>query len=264
VNPTDGRARLEAALAAWGSGTRIGDRLDSGNRNEEWQVAIGGTPYAARLSTRTPAALAWELDLLHFLRGRGVRVPSIRNTKDGRRHVDGIILFEWLDGEPPSTERDWRAVEDALRRVHLLTHSWRQRPSFRSTLDLLHHDRGGDVRLDLMPVEAVERCRAAWQCLLDEPMSVIHGDPGASNIRISSEGAGIIDWDEARVDASVLDLAALPLTEIGGVAVDRLAQVRTALDAWEAASGWEIEPSYARRRLARLTPQWSKDLPDRG
>jgi Ser/Thr protein kinase RdoA (MazF antagonist) len=89
VNPADRPSRLEGALTAWGSRIRIGDRLDGGNRNEVWKVTIGGTSYAARLSARAPAALTWELNLLRFLRERGVRVPSIRAAEDGERCVGG-------------------------------------------------------------------------------------------------------------------------------------------------------------------------------
>ncbi|MGH2584451.1 MAG: phosphotransferase, partial [Dehalococcoidia bacterium] len=111
---------------------------------------------------------------------------------------------------PPTTEQDWRAVAAVLSRLHTLTRDRPQRPGFRATVDLLTHDHGGDVRLDLMPADAIRRCRAAWRTLIREPQSVVHGDPGAGNIRVSRQGAGIFDWDESRVDASILDLASLP------------------------------------------------------
>lgn len=86
-------------------------------------------------------------------------------------------------------------------------------------------------------------------------------DAGAANIRISPAGAGIIDWDEARIDASILNLAQLPVERLDGVSPEHLAEVRTALDAWEAANGWLIEPDYARRRLARLPTAGSAKRP---
>lgn len=252
MSRTTGFERIESALASWGAGIRIDERLSGGNRNEVWRVVVEGTPYAARLSPRPSVALDWELELLAYLRHHGLRVPTVRPTEDGRRRTGGMVLFEWLDGDPPATERDWRAVEQTLRTVHHLTENWPQRPAFRSTQDLLQDSRGGDVRLDLMPNEAVQRCRTAWRTLAGTPASVIHADPGPSNIRVSAAGTGIFDWDEARVDASILDLAALPFEHIAGVTLDRLRQIRSALDAWEAANGWVVEPSYARRRLAAL------------
>ena len=250
MTPADD-VRFEAALAAWGPDVRLGERLD-GNRNDVRLVHVGSNRYAARLSARPAAALVWELDLLDHLRGAGMVVPGYLLALDGRRAVQGLVLFEWLDGDPPVSEEDWLRVAGTLRQLHALTRDWPQRPGFRSTQALLVDEVGGDVRLDLMPPDAVAVCRAAWRELADEPQAVIHSDPGAGNIRISSRGVGLIDWDEARVDAQILDLASLPLTTLDGVEPHRLQRARRVLDAWEAANGWVPEPEYARRRLARL------------
>jgi Ser/Thr protein kinase RdoA (MazF antagonist) len=242
---------FEAALSAWGAGFRIAAPL-GGNRNDVRLVTHGRARFAARLSPRLLAALDWEVRLLDRLRRERLRVPATLPAADDRRIVDGLILFEWLDGEPPASPRDWAQVAQALRRLHALTVGWPQRPGFRSTRELLTEETGGDVRLDLMPATAVERCRDAWRPLADEPHAVVHGDPGAANIRISREGVGLIDWDEARVDAPILDLASLPEPVALDLSPERLTVARRALDAWEAATGWVVEPAYARRRLARL------------
>jgi hypothetical protein len=60
---------------------------------------------------------------------------------------------------------------------------------------------------------------------------------------------GLLDWDGARVDHTDLDLAELPG---GNLPPERLAAARSAATAWEAANGWLVEPSYARRQLALL------------
>ena len=250
--PSTADERFERSLAAWGGGARIGERLGGGYRNHVREVRLDGRRFAGRLSLRPAPAIAWELDLLDHLRRVGLRVPLPLPAADGRRLVDGLVLFQWLDGDPPGKDADWRAVAVALRRLHRLTRRWPQRPAFRSTQALLVENRGGDVRLDLMPAEAVTSCRAAWQSLVGEPTAVVHGDPGAGNIRISGDGDGLLDCDEARVDASILDLASLPLRHLCRVPPDRLAKARRALDAWEAANGWVPEPQYARRRLAQL------------
>ena len=82
----------------------------------------------------------------------------------------------------------------------------------------------------------------------------MHGDPGPANIRMTSAGAGLLDWDEARVDYTDLDLADLPEGDPPARYLPpvRLAAARSAVRAWEAASGWRAEPSYARRQLAQL------------
>ena len=85
---------------------------------------------------------------------------------------------------------------------------------------------------------------------------MIHGDPGPANIRITRDGAGLLDWDEARVDCTDLDLAELPGRYLPP---ERLTIARAAATAWEAASGWTAEPSYARRQLS--APQsWTRQL----
>jgi Ser/Thr protein kinase RdoA (MazF antagonist) len=100
-----------------------------------------------------------------------------------------------------------------------------------------------------MPVEAVAACRRAWAALAGSVEAVVHGDPGPANIRITAAGVGLLDWDEARVDATDLDLAELPGSDLHP---QRLAVVRAAATAWETANGWTVEPSYARRQLALL------------
>ena len=77
----------------------------------------------------------------------------------------------------------------------------------------------------------------------------MHGDPGAPNIRVTEAGAGLLDWDEARVDYTDLDLAELPGCDLPP---GRLAAARIAATAWEAANGWTVEPAYARRQLSLL------------
>jgi hypothetical protein len=100
-----------------------------------------------------------------------------------------------------------------------------------------------------MPPDAVTACRAAWRRLAGTSEAVVHGDPGPSNIRLTAEGVGLLDWDEARVDYGDLDMADLPVADPPPA---RLTAARIAVTAWEAANGWTIEPSYARRQLARL------------
>jgi Phosphotransferase enzyme family len=110
-------------------------------------------------------------------------------------------------------------------------------------------ERGGDVDLSVMPPGAVADCRRAWARLAGNPEAVVHGDPGAPNIRLTGAGAGLLDWDEARVDYADLDLAEMPDRDLPP---GRLAAARTAATAWEAANGWTVEPAYARRQLELL------------
>ena len=236
-----------AALAAWGQPEVIGP-LGGGHRNTVLELRRGRERLAARRSRRSPASLDWEIGLLDHLARHGLRVPVAVPARDGRRHVGGVLVQTWLDGSPPGPA-DWPAVLTAVRRLHELTADWPQRPGFASTQDLLTVGRGGDVDLFAMPAEAVAACRQAWAALAGTPQSVVHGDLAPANIRISSAGPGLLDWDEARVDHTDLDLADLPGSGLGPA---RLAVARRAVTAWEAANGWITEPGYAQRHLAAL------------
>lgn len=223
-------------LSPWGSPV-VEARL-GGHRNEVYRVA---GDLVARRSRRTTASLDWELDLLAHVANHGFTVPTVVPTKDGRRHAAGIVVQRWLPGDEPT---DWAPVVAELRRLHELTAGWPPRPDFPGTRDLLTVDRGGDVDLTAMPADAVTACRAAWRTL-PGPSTIIHGDPCAANIRIDGDRVGFLDWDEARVDHPWLDLADIPDIELPPAA-------QTAVDAWEAANGWLVEPTYARGRLAQL------------
>lgn len=237
----------ELTLVAWGRPVVVGP-LGGGNRNTVLELRHHGQRLVARRSQRTPASLDWELALLDHLAGHGLRVPAPVPALDGRRHVDGVVVLTWLDGEPPGPG-DWPAVTVFLRRLHELTADWPQRPGFASTSDLLTTERGGDVDLSRMPADAVADCRRAWARLAGTPQAAIHGDAGAANIRITPGGAGLLDWDEARVDSTDLDLAELPGS---GLPAERLRAAEVAVTAWEAANGWITEPAYARRQLELL------------
>lgn len=231
---------------------RPGDVLAGGHRNLVLGARLGRDRVAVRRSRRMGPSLEWELDLLGFFAASGFIVPRPIPASDGGVHHAGVCVMSWLDGDPPHTEADWRRVAAALHRLHVVTTGRTQRPGFAGTRELLRGDSGGDIDLTAMPPEAVAICRAAWRAMAGEPESVVHGDPGGENLRLTAAGVGIIDWDESRVDASALDLAENPLAAEYIHPPERLAIVRTAADAWEVANGWLIEPAYARRKLATL------------
>ena len=238
---------MHVELAAWGP-LEVAGPLGGGNRNTVRELRRGRERLAGRWSRRSPASLDWEIGLLDHLARHGLRVPEVVPALDGRRQVNGVIVQTWLDGTPPRPA-DWPAVKAAVRQLHQVTAHWPQRPGFASTRELQTAERGGDVDLAAMPAEAVAACRQAWAALAGTPQAVVHGDLAPANIRISSAGAGLLDWDEARVDYTDLDLADLPGS---GLPPARLAAAHRALTAWEAANGWTIEPEYAQRQLAVL------------
>ena len=240
---------VAGALEAWGDVTFTGPPLGPGVRNRVWPVTVNGRRAVARLGRRHPAALDWELDLLDHLRANGVGVPDLIPAADGSRHARGLTVLGWVEGREPAGAEDWRAVGDVLRRAHALTTGWPQRPGFLAARDLVDANRGGDVAVDALPPDVRERCRDAWRAVGDVPVSAIHGDPSRTNVRITERGVVLIDWDEARVDAPLFDLAEVERRS-GGTDLDSAAQ-RAAL-AWDVAVCWRFEPEYARRRLREL------------
>lgn len=243
--------RFRQYLRQWSATASVEAVLPGGARNDVRVVRIGGRRYVARQSSRAHPAIAWEVDLLLHLAMCGLRVPRPLEASDGRLYVDGFVVTEWIEGDPPQTQHDWKEAIMALERVHAATRGWPQRPGFASTLDLLRQDAGGDIDLSIMPDDVVALVRAAWKPLLGLETSVVHGDPHAGNIRISSDGVGLLDWDEARVDVSLLDLSDIPI-DLDQRTTRELEAIRIAGDAWETAGGWLREPVYARSRLQQL------------
>lgn len=231
---------------------RPGEAIGEGYRNTVLGATLRGERVVVRRTRRSKDALAWEFDLLSGLAATGFIVPRPIPSTDERLFHEEVCVLSWLDGDPPSTDDEWRAVASTLQRLHAMTVSWPQRPGFAGTRELLFETRGGDVDLTAMPEEGVARCRAIWREIAGEPRGVVHGDPGAQNLRLTRAGVGILDWDEARVDASSLDLAENPLAVELIQPRGRLAAVKLAALAWEAANGWFVEPDYARRKLALL------------
>jgi hypothetical protein len=140
-------------------------------------------------------------------------------------------------------------VADTVRELHRLTQGWPQRPGWRSSTDLLHTETGTRIDLSAMPPEAVARCRAAWARLAGRQTCAVHGNPNsAGNVRMTANHVALIDWDEAHVDVSDLDLV-LPYNA-AGLEGDSRDIAEQASAAWEAAVCWKDE--YSIRRLAEV------------
>lgn len=238
------------ALRHWGGDAERIEPLAGGVANDVWSVRIAGQRAVARLGSRSADDLAWETDLLRFLGAHGLIVPQPIATEDGRPFVDGLVVMTYIEGRPAETEADWQGVAATLREVHRLTRGWPQRPGWRSSVDLLADERGTRIDLTAMPDEGVARCRAAWARLAGRPTTVVHGDPNPRNTRITPNWAGLIDWDEARVDVPALDLV-LP-DNAAGLEADELDCAGQASNAWEAAVCWPDD--HAQTCLARVRP----------
>jgi Ser/Thr protein kinase RdoA (MazF antagonist) len=227
------------------------ERLAGGARSCAFLARRRNRQFVVRQSSRPTRSLEWELELLAHLSRQGVRVPQVLLTDDGRQHVDGVVVQQFLPGGRPRSRRDWEHVIKTVQRVHELTAGWPQRPGFRSSRQLLDADSGGDVRFAEMPAELAQIVRTAWMPILRGDECAIHGDLGGGNVLVDGSKVALVDWDEARVDIPWFDFAHVPREVAVPAPVDREALI-TAGVAWEAATCWVPEPDYARRRMAEL------------
>ncbi|WP_109472992.1 phosphotransferase enzyme family protein [Ornithinimicrobium cavernae] len=227
-------------LTAW-SGLEVMGPLSGGHRNTVLLGRLGEHRVVIRRSRRSAESLAWELDLLEHLHTDGVVVPETVPTADGQRHRDGWHVQLHIDGREPAPADD-QALLAALRDVHARTSGWPQRPGSRSARELLTTEVGGDIDLSAVPPSLRETLRAAWAVVDPQARCVVHGDAGGANALVLSDGrCALLDWDEARVDDPLFDLAA----------PNEPLHTRAAL-AWEIATCWVVEPDYARSLVSRL------------
>jgi len=196
------------------------------------------------------SSLDWELDLTDFLDRAGLAVPTVVETDDGGRHHDGVVVQRWLDGRPPASPQDWLLVAEVLGRIHELTRGYTQRPGCVIVTELARAGVSLDADLAALPDQVAFEICSVFASFHDAPVSVVHGDPGVSNIRIDADGrVGLLDFDESRVDVSWHDLSNLGVKVLSGP-VHVHAQLLS--HAWEAVNGWNLEHDYAQRRLTAL------------
>jgi Ser/Thr protein kinase RdoA (MazF antagonist) len=245
-------------------GVEINAPLTGGARAAVYAARRGNQGLVVKVSTRSQASLAWELDLLRALHDAGLSVPTALPTARGDEHHHGVWIQPFLPGGPPTRRRDWQAAAEVIAAVHGLTAGWPQRPGAATAHDLLKESTGADVDLTAMPAEAVALVRACWRALLEalsdgeRQPCVVHGDFGSGAVLVDGGRVSVIDWDEARVDVPAFDLGGLPrslrrLDGLGGRSIEAIQDVLDAAAlAWEIATCWNVEPAYARRCLTRL------------
>lgn len=178
-----------ATLSAWGEVDLLAP-ASNGTRNTIWFARVNGARCVIRRSTRSDAALNWELDTIDAVCAAGLGAPRVVPTIDGQPSLSKIVIQDHIDGSPPRTTEDWHGVRRFLAELHSRIRPERQRPGFATAIDLIELERGGDVDLTLMPERVVERCRAAWARLDGSATALIHGDPSRHNILITHDGGG--------------------------------------------------------------------------
>ncbi|RVV96900.1 hypothetical protein EKE94_16280 [Mesobaculum littorinae] len=227
----------------WGVKGRL-EPCIGGHRNRVLRSTGPGERVIFKSTRRGAGALAWLGAVHDRAEAAGFAVPRLIPARTGRLIESGWTCEPELPGRQ-LTPTEVEAVLPGIARFHDLCHDIMQRPGFASARALCACDRGGDVDLTLLPENLRRACRAAWRALPPDPLTVVHGDLSHGNLLWCPDGRiGLIDWDEARVDAPVFDRAALGAA---GAAARRAAM------AWEIACSWVIEPAHARRLAARFS-----------
>ena len=210
----------ERALASWGGGEVV-RHLGGGNRNVAIRVHLATGPAVLKSTRHGAASMAWQQKAMALARRAGFRAARLLPTVTGALVHAGWTLETWIEGRP-ATREELRTLLPLIRRFHRAASYLPPRPH----------------PVPSVPVHpALRRARRAG------PLGTIHGDLCPPNVLTAPGLApGLIDWEEARHDLTVLDLAAL-----GGPAT--APTHRLALLA-EIEACWRPEPARA-RRLAR-------------
>ncbi len=225
-------------LEYWGSYDVL-SKFDGGMVADVYLIRLNNTLAVARFGTRSESYLRWEIDLIELLDRSGLRVPQFIRTSDGRAHVRGVTVMEYIEGREASTSSDESAVCDYLAKVHKATLNYPQRPLCISTSDVAQDATGENLDLSALPKDKFELCRTSWAALPKHDTSVVHGDPSSSNARVTDDGVVLFDWDEARVDFSIIDFGYAP-SDVAGLG-ENYKVARRAYMAWDAAVCWSLE-----------------------
>ena len=220
--------------------------LSGGNRNRAFEVSGPQGRFVLKSTCRSEAAIAWLEPVHSHAERSGIRVPRYLRSLKGNFVEKRWTLEEYIDGTPPEKQQ-WETLGLALKRFQRLTKSTMQRPGFASSRQLLAVDRGGDIDLRDMPDRLVAECRCTWRALEKAPQAVVHGDLAPGNVLFDTSGRpALIDWDEARVDATLFDDSAI------SAQADGVPTMHRAVLAWEIACSWRREPAYAARLTGKL------------
>ncbi len=254
-------------------------RLEGGYQNDVFRVATEAGTFVLRVCVpeTSGASVAWEHRLLAALDGG--RTPRAIPTRHGASAVEFehassprvCWLTRYLEGSPLSAtsaadrlaaaralgelHRDLRRIEVEPRpdRPALADLDWRENPWWswerRGELDV------GDARLERLD-RAIEVARRDLARLGEHGWrrQPLHGDFYAGNLRIlDGRVSAIFDWDEARLDWRVCDVAdalwAFCATD-GRDALDQ-ASATPFLASYEAAAGAPVNADE-RREIAAL------------
>lgn len=156
-------------------------------------------------------------------------VPTARHADVVRAHGRVWWLTEHVSGRQPDPARlhDTTAVAAGLARLHQLLRSMPPELAvskdnsvslFEAAIRLIAERRLGFTAADEKTInEAATLVREQLPQLLAPGMQLIHGDPSNPNLRVRDNPihlTGALDWDHARVDLALADVATVAQTVV--------------------------------------------------
>jgi len=210
MDPWDGvPVRLPAVLSSeYGlADLEVRRRWVSSTSRFVLEVASAGETLAVKIDSAPEPATLWGVDTQEWVsQHRSGVAPGVRRTRSGllSMEVDGsrVVVSEWVRGGSPGSAHDWWQVGRVLARLH--------------RIEPIEHPFGVPYGA---AIEEIRRDLAqdAWACvarpLIERladlrltPVAIIHGEPAATNVKIASSGATLLDWDQSGIGAVVLDL----------------------------------------------------------
>lgn len=208
------------------------------SENATFLLVAGGKRYALRLhrgNYHARADIESELHWLDALRETGIVVPEAVQDKEGQTvqtlqlpdgSVRHAVLFNWIEGEMPTTEVDPRAFQQLghiTARLHQHSKTW-QKPGGFQRIIWDHHSmvspqsHWGDwrdapnLRLTDRPVveEAIARVGEDLRTFGKEPgrYGLIHADLRLTNLLLHKGETRVIDFDDCGMGWYLHDLAA--------------------------------------------------------
>lgn len=208
------------------------------SENATFLLEAGGKRYALRLHRENyhqRADIESELHWLDALRETGIVVPQAVADMDGETvqslalddgSVRHVVLFDWIDGEMPTTEVDPRAFQQLghiTARLHQHSRQW-QKPAGFQRIIWDHHtvvspqSHWGDwrdapnLRLADRPVveEVIARVDGELQQFGKDASryGLIHADLRLTNLLLHKGETRVIDFDDCGMGWYLHDLAA--------------------------------------------------------
>jgi macrolide phosphotransferase len=236
---------------------RVNADVVDGNRRA-WRVS--DTLWLTSSQPEYVPSVERELQLLHALAAplaaSGIAVPEPVVCTDGALfEVEGGRVW-WITkhiagrAPDPHSDQDYRTVVIGLAVLHRClreTHGLRPVSPIDMAQDFELGVQGSDARRALFTSEqrvaladGIDFVRSRLDMLRSLPRQLVHGDVSHPNLLVDERLSGVLDWEWAKIDSVITDLATVGLTRLirGGGSVSNLDAL---LDIYARAGGEQFD-----------------------